>query len=334
MHQIIFITTSESTSFISEVIRSLSKIDSFTTITLNLDLENSKSIHDLLTDDKDYFAIVSFIASDEWEDKYAGQLEQISAYVRKQEAESYEVNIFNLIDSRVNYNKIWPIFLRYKVFTINFHDAVDLDLMPFENEIKEVYKRKERDAKEAERYYEQVSNTAIDYLDERIGEINADKKEFKLFTIISFCTAAVVVAFGIGLLVKFAYEFEGNSAYESNNLVIIIWGLKGLGALILVLTLAKYLFLLGKYFMNESVKYSDREHAITFGKLYVQLKEDKITPDEIQNVFSDWNLYNKSAFLNADHKDFDPQIPEKIVDGFKELNDHLKEFRKSKKNSF
>jgi hypothetical protein len=80
---------------------------------------------------------------------------------------------------------------------------------------------------------------------------------------------------------------------------------------------ARYCFVLGKSYMNESLKNSDRIHAIQFGRFYLRAFGDRTTWQELKEVFSNWNISNASSFASLKAGDVDPKIVESIVDIFK-----------------
>jgi response regulator RpfG family c-di-GMP phosphodiesterase len=73
--------------------------------------------------------------------------------------------------------------------------------------------------------------------------------------------------------------------------------------------------------MSESLKIADRIHAISFGKFYLQVFNDRINPEEIKEIFRDWNINNQTNnFSNQSASDYDPKIIERTL----ELIDKLK----------
>lgn len=82
-------------------------------------------------------------------------------------------------------------------------------------------------------------------------------------------------------------------------------------------SLARFLFLLGKSFMVESIRNADRAHAIGLGKLYLQLYKDKFQWDELKDVLQNWNIDKGSAFIGLDAKDIETIGLEKIVSSIK-----------------
>ncbi|WP_413711756.1 hypothetical protein [Rhizobium sp. Rhizsp82] len=72
--------------------------------------------------------------------------------------------------------------------------------------------------------------------------------------------------------------------------------------------LAKYAYSLGKSYMSESLKSSDRIHAIQFGKFFLRAYGDRLTPSEVKEAFQHWNIDRNSTFSTLDPAHIDPQI--------------------------
>ncbi|MCR9249181.1 MAG: hypothetical protein NXI20_02105 [bacterium] len=100
-----------------------------------------------------------------------------------------------------------------------------------------------------------------------------------------------------------AIEFKDNDLLKF--LFFTITGAIGIAVL---LAASRYVFNIGKAFMHEAVKIGDRIHAISYGKLYIELFKDSISPKEIMEVFKDWNIEQTKSFIQLDSNDFDPKI--------------------------
>ena len=68
--------------------------------------------------------------------------------------------------------------------------------------------------------------------------------------------------------------------------------------------------------MVESIRFSDRAHAIGLGKLYLQLYKSKFEWAELKDVLQNWNIDKGSAFLSLDAKDIEAVSLDKIVSSF------------------
>lgn len=81
----------------------------------------------------------------------------------------------------------------------------------------------------------------------------------------------------------------------------------------LVVAFARFLFLLGKSFMVESIRFNDRAHAIGLGRLYLKLYKGKFKWDELRDVLQNWNIDEGSSFRHLDAKDLEPISVDKAL---------------------
>ena len=86
---------------------------------------------------------------------------------------------------------------------------------------------------------------------------------------------------------------------------------------ILSVSIARFLFLLGKSFMVEAIRCADRAHAIGLGRLYLSLYKSRFKWDELKDVLKSWNIDSGSAFISLDAKDIEPVSLDKVTSIFK-----------------
>lgn len=72
--------------------------------------------------------------------------------------------------------------------------------------------------------------------------------------------------------------------------------------------------------MNESLKIADRQHAISFGKFYLQVVNE-IEPNDLKEIFRDWNISNRSSFYDQNPNDFDPKVLENFISLIKNIKE-------------
>ena len=67
--------------------------------------------------------------------------------------------------------------------------------------------------------------------------------------------------------------------------------------------------------MSESLKIADRIHAISFGKFYLQIFKNNLNPNDIKEIFRDWNINNQeNNFSKQNSDDYDPKLLEKAIE--------------------
>lgn len=71
---------------------------------------------------------------------------------------------------------------------------------------------------------------------------------------------------------------------------------------------SRYAFSLGKSYVSESLKASDRIHAISFGHFYLNAFGERVEWAELKEAFQHWNIDRSSTFSGLDPAQIDPQI--------------------------
>lgn len=65
--------------------------------------------------------------------------------------------------------------------------------------------------------------------------------------------------------------------------------------------------------MVEAIRCSDRIHAISFGKFFLDAYGSEASREEVLRAFSSWNIDNgNTSFRNQSGEDYDPKIAEII----------------------
>lgn len=149
-------------------------------------------------------------------------------------------------------------------------------------------------------------NDSIDRL--RKSESNYQKIAYLCY---SMCGVSLLIAV-VYLLIK-ANQLIGSGELQSVSLQIQM-GLLGFVILALIISISRFLFLIGKSFMVESLRNSDRIHAISFGKFYLNAFGEKAEWEEIKEAFQHWNIDKGSTFISQNASDFDPEIFKNIIE--------------------
>lgn len=168
---------------------------------------------------------------------------------------------------------------------------------------------------------EKIAKTAPTYIAETILDLNQREKYQRrtalFWYILGFISliSGIVVAFWFSTITLDVFKGQENWSLTT------FYALKSIFIIILLIASSKYSFTLAKSYMSESLKIADRIHAISFGKFYLQVFNDRINPEEIKEIFRDWNINNQTNnFSNQSASDYDPKIIERTL----ELIDKLK----------
>ena len=139
-----------------------------------------------------------------------------------------------------------------------------------------------------------------------IDRLHAAEKRQKVYAGILYTLSAVVLLLTIGIAIYFLATTDlANTETEKIAIVGIVY----LFVAILVVSFSKFLFTLARSFMVEAIRCSDRIHAISFGKFYIDAFDEKVTRDEVIKIFSTWNIDNgATVFRSQTSEDYDPKI--------------------------
>lgn len=197
----------------------------------------------------------------------------------------------------------------------NFEDAViklfaTLNLL---REDKESHKRTTDE--EAETF--KVSLSA--FIKGALDRLEKNEKRNRIMAYICYVAACICLAFAVIFSL-----YKTNIVFQIKEWQLLVSKtISGVLTLVLILALGRLLFVLGKSFMVEAIRNSDRIHAISFGEFYLNAYGREATRDEVREVFGDWNIDNGSSFISQSPKDYDPQILENLVLAVEALKDKV-----------
>jgi hypothetical protein len=118
--------------------------------------------------------------------------------------------------------------------------------------------------------------------------------------------SALVV--GLATTAFLAYMLVNSQAVAPDYSRTISLSILNIIAIALLAALARYAYSLGKSYMSESLKSSDRIHAIQFGKFFLHVFGGKASTAEVKEVFQHWNIDRTSTFASLDAAQIDPQV--------------------------
>ena len=169
----------------------------------------------------------------------------------------------------------------------------------------EKLKMYEQEQKESE---EKVKKGLSEYIDDVFVKLQEKEKSNKIY---AFSFYLISIFFLIATII-IAIVFFVTVNVDSNNLMpLIVYGVVCLFIIIMLVSLSKLLFTLAKSFMVESIRCSDRIHAISFGKFFLDAYGTEASREEVIKAFSSWNIDNGSTlFRTQSSDDFDPKIAE------------------------
>lgn len=184
--------------------------------------------------------------------------------------------------------------------------------------IKNFYDDDALSKQEAEELKEAIETDGYKYLDATIKGLHNSSRKNEVMALFCYYGALFPLVGIVGFLLKNNVEFpkvmeEGdiyNFIFCCIKMVLLSGGM---------IALTRYIFMLGKSFMVESIRLSNRAHAIGLGKLYMQLYKNKFEWSELKDVLQNWNIDSGSAFIGLDAKDIENVGVEKIVSALKNV---------------
>lgn len=158
-----------------------------------------------------------------------------------------------------------------------------------------------------------VEKNAETYIAEAITRLTAKEKDYRNIAYGSYILCGIFLLGAIILLL-----YKANLVINSQKVLTtaeqIQLGLVGFVLLAVIISVARFLYLIGKSFMVESLRNSDRIHAISFGEFYLKAYGEKADWNEIKDAFQHWNIDGGSSFSSQSANDFDPEVFKNIIE--------------------
>ncbi|RGG57111.1 toll/interleukin-1 receptor domain-containing protein [Blautia sp. AF19-10LB] len=171
----------------------------------------------------------------------------------------------------------------------------------------EKIKRGEEERRKSE---EKVKTGLSKYIEDVFTNLKESEKRNKKFAFWLYLVSIVSLIATIVI----AVIFVANRDWQTENIgYMIAYGVTCLFIIIILISLSKLLFTLAKSFMVEAIRCSDRIHAISFGKFFLDAYGAEASREEVLKAFGSWNIDNGStSFRNQSGEDYDPKIAEII----------------------
>ena len=155
-----------------------------------------------------------------------------------------------------------------------------------------------------------------EYVENAITALNEKENEYKTkatewsdkgLNALKLAVLSALLALGYG-----AFEFSNTTKEEISWLFFGYLMLKGLIVIGLFGAWAKHAFNQSNAYMHEALKRSERTHAISFGKLYLEIYGNDVSKQDMKSIFENWNMESQSAFKDIKQEDFQPQTLDKL----------------------
>jgi hypothetical protein len=183
-------------------------------------------------------------------------------------------------------------------------DRVDHEISAF------IGSRAAKEEKTAE-IAKRIEVNAAEYVEEAIQSQTAWERRNRIMGVLWHITGFISLVIGIMFAVYGIVRFDTSARPELAETFLL--ALKTFVVIGLLGACAKYAFVLGKSYVGESLKNSDRIHAISFGRFYLKAYGDKTTWVELKEVFQNWNIDRSSAFTGLEAAEIDPKIIDSAI---------------------
>ncbi|MCM2438717.1 toll/interleukin-1 receptor domain-containing protein [Agrobacterium vitis] len=200
---------------------------------------------------------------------------------------------------------IQVIFARNRPATDLVAD-VDVAISAFEG-------RRAAQEEQQEELAQAVQGNLAEFVDEAIKTQQQYEKAHKVAAQRWYLIGYASLVFGLLTTAYLAYSVIISTATTPDYARTISISLLNVIAIAILAALARYAYSLGKSYMSESLKSSDRIHAIQFGKFFLRAYGSQTNSAEIREVFQYWNIDRTSTFSSLDASQIDPQIVNMVV---------------------
>lgn len=149
------------------------------------------------------------------------------------------------------------------------------------------------------------------YIDDSISILKSKERKFHNINISLTIIGGLSFVLAIVYLIWGEINIDQEIPITTNNLIYLFS--KRFIIVGFFIGVTKFCFSLSKTYMNESLKNSDRHHAILFGKFFINTFKGTVTKDELKEVFKDWNINNESEFKKLSSEQVDPKFQETFI---------------------
>ena len=159
-----------------------------------------------------------------------------------------------------------------------------------------------------------IETDGYDFLEKIIEDLDKREKKNKILSWMCYISSFVFLVIMLIMATVFMVHFDEK---EESIVSIIVIGVEIVILSAIIISIARFLFLLGKSLMVESIRNADRAHAIGLGRLYMQLYKKDFQWEELKDVLKNWNIDSGSAFINMDAKDIEAVKLDHVLSPFK-----------------
>lgn len=179
--------------------------------------------------------------------------------------------------------------------------------------IKSYQLAKAQDEKEQKEKEEKVQTGLSNYLNDTMTRLKENEARNMILSYVLYVLSLAPLAVSIVIALRTSI------ANAENTIAMAVQAIIAFFVILLFVSMSKLLFTLAKSFMVESIRCSDRIHAISFGKFFLDAYGNDATREEVLKAFNTWNIDDgKTSFRNQSGDDYDPKL-ENIIAAVKDV---------------
>lgn len=250
-----------------------------------LNTKANKEDHDNSIDDN--FDLDSDIALENY-----SSIEPIDIKQQKKVKEILHKRISQITRKLVESENLSSKIEREKTFLQHENAGMRHQIAEKEEKIKQLNSRVEELSGKVQQ--NRIDEKIPSYVDGVKDKLKLDDKHFILM---SYLWASAGILFAIGAIIASFITFFMKIDFkdlETINLLYIFT--RGLIGITLLSWLAYFCLNNSKKYTHESIRRKDRQHALMFGQVFLQIYGSTATKEDAVNVFKDWNMSGDSAF--------------------------------------
>jgi hypothetical protein len=192
-------------------------------------------------------------------------------------------------------------------------DNFDEALLTIDQTIASFAGRKEAVEQKEDEQREKIKINASAYVDDALKQLQKRETRNSNIAHVWYTVGFISLLAGIWAAITGLENLDKIS--QTNAWIYVIVILKSIVIVGLLIAASKYAFDLGKAHMNEALRNADRQHAISFGRFYLQAFGDRLgSAEEIKDIFQTWNIDKDSSFQKLDSNNYDPKFVEKLME--------------------
>lgn len=147
------------------------------------------------------------------------------------------------------------------------------------------------------------------YIEKSLENLRKTEKRYRYLAY--WCYVAAYIPLFISIL--YTINRDVIKFYELTLGGQIQFVVMGIVIVSLIIATSRFAFILGKSFMVESLRNSERIHAISFGEFYLKTFGTDATWEEIKDAFQNWNIDKGSYFISQAINEYDPELLKSLM---------------------